>query len=587
MDRRLDDTKRSIGVQGMQDHEKKALFVKFQQHGGEVIKEVDPPSQTPTRSRPKGALVRGTEFPSRTSERKYSTSRQPLPSSAGKQSSDTQPRFFERTALWFRSVFGGVMKSSGGFLSPGFFAFLHNKAHGNLLNLGLIAFPLAHSSSELRAQLRVELAKLGTYHYEYLVRLGNIYEEALLAQLLSVYDPAAPKKVPLKSVRKPLCELYKRIYIMRNFNQSGLAAVTRALEIQTLMDNKEKALLSRDIHKLKRSMRFIFDDLLEKLHLAVLNIIRRNVDYGHPELEKFLGITDEDRMGFITEKVAKEPDAEFDMSLDADEEDAAEDGAEEEAGDEAEAKAKAKAEEEESNTIYVTELPEFIQRGFEIMDSYDLDDEKLFAGQEAPLALIGRESKMYKTEIFFEILDREYSFVLTSNKIKIALAYQGGERRDVRKLLGDSYFALDETRTNIKEFNRIITERDKIESSLQLTPMQKSQALHKLEVERSRLDNQIRNRFGHILVGAEAALKMLLDDADGEKHFLQNPDEELHFVQSDGKKRRLEGRSVIAAIKETYLYVAALRFRLREGDLAWLGAKIDREISYERKTEVC
>jgi hypothetical protein len=590
MDRRLDDTKRSIGVQGLQDHEKKALFAKFQQHGGEVIKEVARPDKTLNRNKTRGALVRNkADLPFRStadsSERKSSSSRQPQFSSTyNKQSGSSSFHLFERTGLWFRSVMGGVMKSSGGFLSPGFFTFLHSKAQGNLLNLGLLAFPLAHSNPELRVQLRAELAKLGPYHYEYLVRLGNIYEESLFCQLMGAYNPKAPQKIPLKSVKRPICELYKRIYIVRNFTQSALAAVTRALEVHYLMENKERALLARDIQRLKRSMRFIFDDLLEKLHLAVLNVIKRNFDYGHPELERFLGITEEDRIGYITEKIASEPNAAVgtesyeDAPYDSESEDSDSDA------EETDAEPEDEAEKAVSNTIYVTELPEHIQAGFEIMQKFDLNEEKMFSGQEAPLALIGRENKMYKTEIFFEILDREYSFVLTSNKIKIALDYQGGERRDGRKLLGDSYFALDETRANIKEFNRVISERDRVEHSPQMTPLQKSQAIHKLELERTRLDNQIRNNFAHVLTGAESALKMLIDDAKEEKHLLQNPDEVLHFVHSGDKKRRLEGRTVIEAIHETYAFVAALRYRLREGDLAWIGAKIEQVISFEAKT---
>ena len=571
MDRRLDDTKRSIGVHGLQDTEKKELFAKFQQHGGEVIKEPAPQSQAANRNR-QGPIVR--RAPSSygspdEDDRRSSSNRRDTASSAGNKPGDTRSYFLERTALWFRSVLGGIIKGSGDFLSPGFFTYLHNKAHGNLLNLGLITFPLAHASAELRVQLRDELSRLGTYHFEYLVRLSNIYEEALLGQILNVYDPKHPQKVPLKSVGKPLCELYKRIYIMRNFAQSGFAAAIRALEIQARMDNKDKVILARDISKLKRSMRFIFEELLDKLHLAILNVFKRNLDYGHPDLERFLGITLEDRMGYISEQIAFEPD----MLLPEDSD--MEGGDEEEGGDDDE------SEKDNGNTIYVSTLPEHIQAGFTLMREIDFSAEKVFAGQEAPLALIGEENKMYITEILFEILDREYSFVLTSNKIKVALAYQGGERRDVRKLLSDSYFALDETRNNIKDYNRIITERHEIDQSPHLTLLQKSQTLHKLETERSRLDNQIRNHFGQILKGTESALAMLIDDAKGEMHLLQNPEEKLHFVQSGDKKRRLEGCSVIDAIKETYAFVVALQFRLLEGDLAGLGAAIDQVIRFD------
>jgi len=569
MDRRLDDTKRSIGVHGLQDMEKKALFEKFQQHGGEIIKEKDPPM--PARNRQPGALIRKSEPAARGASPAPSARKAPPSRSvqAADKLPDTSGHVFERLSLWFRSMTGGVMKS-GGYLSPGFFSFLHNKAQPRLVNLGLLVLPLAHATSGLRAQVQSELDKIGDYHFEYLLRLDKIYDEAIFRQI-DLYDPKNPQKVQLKSIKKPLCEFYKNIYIMHRYDQSALAALSRALEVQYLMENREKALLARDIQRAKRNINFIFDDLLEKLHLAVLNIFKRNFEYGSSELEDLLGLTDEDRVGYLTERMIFEPAA-AETGAPADQEQdnlPTEDKPEEnkkEAGD--------------TRTIYVNSLPAHVQVGFTIMRNINFNDEKLFAGQEAPFALIGEDSKMYTTEILFEFLDREYSSVLTGNKIKIALDYQGGERRDVRKLLSDSYFALDTTRNNIKEYNRLVTERDATERSSAITPLQKSQALHKLELERSRLDNLIRNQFGQVLGSLVSGLKMLIDDAKEAKHLLQNPDEKLRFVQTDAKRRRLDGRSIIEAIYETYQFTSALRYRLTEGDLSSIGAKIEQVIDF-------
>jgi len=576
MDRRLDDTKRSIGVHGLQDQEKKELFTKFQQHGGEVIKERDPdPAGRASRAQQRGALARRTETPPRepaASERRPAPSRQARPAEA-KKSEGGLGLFFERTSLWFRSVFGGVMQSGGGCLASSFFKFLHNKAQTRLLNLGLLVVPLAHANSELRALLRAELAKLGPYHFEYILRLDRVYDETLLRALIDANDPKGRKNVSLRSVSKPLTELYKRIYIMRNFSQSVLAALTRALEVQGLMENRDATILARELQRAKQCVNFVFDELFEKLHIAVLNILKRNFDCGHPELEKFLNLTDEDQIGSLTESLVFEQKEGASEGADALDEEA------EDAG--GESKPQAGAKRNDSDIIYVLDLPEPVQAGFAIMRKLDFSDERKIAGQEMALALMGEDSKMFCTQILFEILDREYSFVLTSNKIKIALDYQGGERKDIRKSLGDAYFALDETRNNIKEYNHIITERQSVENSPQLTPLQKSQTIHRLDRDRSKLDNQIRNRFGLMLGDIESALGMLIDDTKGANHLLQNPEEILHFVLSGDKKRRLEGCSVIEAITETFVFVSALRFRLREGDLAGLGAKVEQAVRFE------
>jgi hypothetical protein len=73
---------------------------------------------------------------------------------------------------------------------------------------------------------------------------------------------------------------------------------------------------------------------------------------------------------------------------------------------------------------------------------------------------------------------------------------------------------------------------------------------------------------------------MLIEDSQGAQHLLQNPDDALHFELGGNQKRRLEGRSIIDAINEAYQFLAALRYRLVEGDLSGKGAMIDQVLRY-------
>lgn len=558
MSRALDDTRRSIGVDGMEDAEKRLLFNKFQEHGGEVIKESSRKPLTAERERQR-ELTKQRGSVSGNSGAALAGSRASTKAASG----GAFGRLLERFALWFKSTTAGVMETAGGVLSQKFLQQLHTDAQARLLDLGLLITPLAHPSAEFRPKLLTAMSALGSVYFELIMRADKLYDEKILNELTSLYVAGAPRAVTPRSVGEPLRELYKRIYIMRGFSQSTTTAIVRALELQAREEEKENVALSKNIQRAKRSLDYVFSELLPKLHLAVLNILKRNYPYGHRELEDFLELTDEDRIGFITERLSREL---------------------------AESKKRQQSLLETKKTemrgktpgeIKVSDLPKQMQVGMTVMHEFPTDKDTVAVGRDSPLSLLDEGSKMYLTEVFFEILDREYSFILTSNKIKIAMDYQAGERKDIRKLLNEGYFALDETRNHIKEYNRIISERHKIERSTEYTPIQKSQLLHKSDMERSRLDNQTRNRFGNILSRIEAALKMLVDDQQGENHFLQNPDEAVHFDISGDGKRRLEGRSVIDAINETWAFISALRFRLLEGDLSGLGSRIEQTIVHD------
>ena len=563
MSRGLDDTRRSIRIDGMEDTEKKKLFNKFQEHGGEVIKEdprkpltIDRDKQRDLAKRKAGSY--GIPEPVPPGSRSMAGR-----VASGKKSGSAIGRFFERFALWFKSTTAGVMEGTGGILSQKFLHHLHSESQARLLDLGLLVTPLAHPSAEFRPKLLAAMSKLGSVYFELIVRIDKLYDEKLLQEVTCLYTPASPKSVTPRSVGEPLRELYKRIYILRSFSQSATTAIVRALEIQAKEEKKESVALAKNIQRAKKSLDYVFSELLPKLHIAVLNILKRNLWYGHRDLEDFLELTDEDRIGYITERIARELT---------------------EAKNRQQSLLEAKKTEildRSPSEIRASSLPDQIRDGLLVMREFPIGKDKIVSGRDNPLSLLDEDSKMYLTEVFFEILDREYSFILTSNKIKIALDYQAGERKDIRKLLNEGYFALDETRNHIKEYNRIVSERWQTERSPQYTPIQKSQMLHKSDMERTRLDNQTRGRFGNILVRIEAALKMLIDDQKGANHFLQNPDEPVHFDISGEGKRRLEGRTVIDAISETWAFVSALRYRLLEGDLSGIGSKVEQVLVYD------
>jgi len=61
---------------------------------------------------------------------------------------------------------------------------------------------------------------------------------------------------------------------------------------------------------------------------------------------------------------------------------------------------------------------------------------------------------------------------------------------------------------------------------------------------------------------------MVINDYKGEKILLQNPEEYLRFDPNIDGHKKLDGRRVIEAIIETFLFTATFAFLLSYGDLS-------------------
>ncbi|MDR2733660.1 MAG: hypothetical protein LBC99_03320 [Spirochaetota bacterium] len=579
MDRHIDDTIRSIGTDRMDDFEKRALLDKIQER--DKIKNIrenakNAPPRAPEQNKQRPAAARPAASPAAApgaapAQAVRRPTAPPQPQKVKKPQVQQTPavkkqrgHLIERLFLRFRS--SGVMQ--GEYLSQRFLGFLHGKTRDRLFDLGLVTSSLAHPTDEFQPRLVAAMANLGSNYYELVVRLDELHDKTLLNGLAEFYSPGTPKLVKPETIGPELITLFKRIYILRDYAQSAETAAIRALEIEAQAEGKSNSVLSFNIQRARRSIDFIFDELQSSLHIAILNIPRRYWGYGHPDLEDMLKLGPEDRVGSMTEKLMRElknPKSEKSDSAEK---------------SESKGKEKSQPGKKELPKIYASHYPSNVQLGLAIMKSYSLEEEtEIASGRDIPVAYMGENSKMFYTVIFFEIFDREYSCMFSGNRIKTAIDYQDGERRDAHKLLEDSLYALDETRNNLKELNRITMEHHNIQSSTRLTPVQRAASLDKLAQAQERADLQTRSHLGNALGRAEATLKLLIDA----RHMIRNPEEIIHFKFSDAEKRRLEGCSIMDAIEETYGFVSAMRTRLVIGDLAGSGKEIAQEMVFDMR----
>lgn len=584
MARDLDDTKRSIGAESMEDNEKKALFNKFREGGGQVIDERRASrAQMFDKDKQKEFL--------RQKERSKSGPRD-LQSAIREVTREQVSlggrvaNFFGRIRLYMRSRFQGVM-DAGGNLSSKFLHLLDTTAQNKLLDLQLLTTPLIHPAQpELRTKLLAQLNRINNYYYELLLRLEKLYNEREFREILSRYKVNEKAHITPRSVGEPLRELFKRLYVLRNFSQGCNISLAKGLELQADLEKKDRVALRRNLEHGRKDLSYLFNTLLPKLHLALLNIIKRNYPMGDRRLEDFLGMGPEDEIGYYTHRLAREIRQAQDAQKEAlrkqkgttrtTDVDSEEGPADDQHGNE---------QEQDTNQVRVSSLPKMIQQGLLLMKEVPASRDKLISSGDSPLNYLEDDDKMFHIILLFEEMEREYSFMLTSNQLKIAVDYQAGKKVDVKQEMSDLYIDFNHVRELIEEYGKYTSENYKIERSAQYTLMQKSKMLHSLSINRTKTGKQLRERLGNLSSKIENILRRLLNDYNKDRHLLQNPEDVISFDIVLGEKKKLENVSVLNALIQFLQFAAAFRFRLQEGDLAGLGAKLEYGYTFDVEPE--
>lgn len=560
----LDDIKRRIGADRMDESEQKQLFNKFRDHGGQVIKDRDFSDREARQSRNAPAASGRNRTPSPAgSGRSSASQKNKIPGERRGGLAAKLGRLISRFKLYLRSVFGGVMDGSGNGLSPKFIELLHGEVQHQLVNLQLLVTPLAHAPIDLKEKLQAILHREGAYYYELILRMDQIYDETDFREILLAARSRNGRPCPPESLEVPLKRLYKKLYALRRFNQSCNSALTRGLEIQADHESKEKVALKKNIQRGRKAVNYLFNQFLPKLHLAILNIVGGNFPMGHRALNRYLEITDEDTVGSITETLQREM------------RDAAK-----KQHDTIEQKREAIKKEEESKEISVVSQPDNVQAGLALMREIPLSKKSNGIPKDSPLQCIPATHKMYLTQLYLQEMENEYLFLLTSNKVNISMEYQAGKRTNIKQEFSDIYLEFQKIRESFEEYNKNVVEQQRVQKSTQYSFSQKSQMLHKLTMQISTGDNTGRRKLAKVLYDLLGPLKRLLDDQSGDRIYLQNPDDPIHFEINFGGKKKLDGKRIIEGFQALYRFTSAFHFRLQDGDLAGYGAPVEMTLVF-------
>lgn len=574
----FDETRNAIGVDNLDPEERKRLKQQFESAGGKVLseREVPKPGAEPDkkggsgRSAGGGAGSRGkgvgggapeVMLPSqmarerrRQESEKKAKSKEEL-EKVRKRLSGPMAKF----SIRLRCFMNGLTPFSQSAVKPKFMSLLALDVKQSLVEFNLLGNDLFYQNPGIGNKIIKSLDGKNPLFMEVLEAAHKLYDQNSFNDLIDFHQSNPQANVPLDSIGSALKELYRKLYLVYPFQETLKRAYTNAIDTYIIeSDNKDAA--SNFETKKKRAIRqikVVFQTAFPKLFMLLCRL--DNTDYPpfSPYLEKVLNISPDDKLG-----KRKKGD---ETSLKKEDDEVEEDESAESTEEGSEEKKAEKKKEKKHNPIHDTKEYKW---GMKLMSKMPPPELKKKYDAKNEGNLLPLNDKVYLTYLFFSEFDNEYSFVLTTNKIKYNIDYSSGVKIDHKKNLADLY---DESRNIIKSFEKYYEAVKELEElkkkKISSNYVEQSKAEEKYKAKADTEGRNLRGMTRQFMEKVNKYMAEFINDMKGEKKIVANMNDEVKFSSEIEGDKKLNGKKVHECIMHAYSYSLTLKERLTSGDL--------------------
>lgn len=543
--------KRSINdnIGGLDKDSRKELFNKFVESGGQVVEDKKKPANVKFNREKQKELLKAQEQKKETLKKKYGNVSKETGSHSGKNGSvinkENPYEGVGTVGLYFASVFSRVRTFTGNFVSPVFLKTFKETAQNRFLDLNLVVTTIIHSHSMTKEGLKKELILKYPLYYELLLRLDKLYEDKVFIEINNKSGNDFRTRVKFKDIDSGIKALLKKLYTLSGYKNDCMEAIGTAFGLMQKFEKISKSAVNDNISRARNAINFLFGTFLDKLFLVFLNCIKSNISINNPVVAKILKLEEEDFVGYIVKRIKEE--------------------LKKRQGDTEEVKSEDKPEDKEEEK-QADDVPAELHDGMDLIRQIDFSKDKF--SKDSAAFYFEKNDKIFHIYMILEEFEKQYSFVLTSNKIRYAVDYQHGGKLDPKAEFNEIYIQLNAVHDSIREYMNIIREAYDIENQAGVPMMQKHNQLHNLSIRQSKTNMNIRIKLTEVIKKLDRILTIIYDKAD---RVVQNSDEQLSFDNSLEGKKKMDGKKPVESIYLTREYIRALLFKLEKGDLGGAG----------------
>jgi len=548
--------KQKLNIDTMAEEERKKMFQTFVNHGGKTIEEKEEaPTPSKNRTKAKSTPVMRRNYSnsggdsqnkknfSDPSEQKKSFNHGLTKESILKTNKAT---LLTRFGTKIFSFMNKVTNFGGSFFHSNFINASTVDLLDCFLDLQRVSIIVLQSQSFEEFEIKNYFFKKFPYHYELLYRLQRLKLKEAIEQIREKAN--ANSVIPVVSLEKEVLEIFKNLFVFLPYKKTILDAFAEGFKILERREKMTQNVIGTYLTKVKRDLGFIFEKYMLKIFYAFLITSGMTFKINDRAIPIFLDISERDKIGGLLSELGKDFEREEEALKEDDK------SSEEKTIDE-------KLQETEEKLALSAET----QEGLNIIDEIDF---KIFGdAKDSPFYYYDRKDKVYRIAAILDFFEKEYSFIMTGNKIRYYMEHHEGIKIDPKKDLNDQYMDINSVMDSIREYSSQIKEMSGTEENNNIPIMQKHNLIHKASIQKSKISMALRAKLAVTLEKVQKTLSKIRSDYS---KFLADPNQKVFFNDLDSKKR-LSGKSSKDAIEEFYAFICAFHHFTTKGELGGAG----------------
>ncbi|ADG71216.1 hypothetical protein [Brachyspira murdochii] len=557
----IDNTRDRLKLDELNKDARKDLFNKFVDAGGEVVSDKKRTSSVIVGSSSKknaNTLVGGN---SKGAGNYNSGGKSSDSKGSGSSSSSEKQKgngFFFGLKLWFDAVSAGVITFMGGNVNPKFLNFIDKNIIAAFLEMDTLIFnalnPTEASNIDAKAKHQKIISQFAKDldDLELLERIKDQYNEKTYKDFLRPYKELNTN-VMAESYVKEIKAMFRPLYVLHTYSSRIKVAGEKAMLAYAIVDNISKGIVNSRISAFKRAVDLVYTKYYPKLFTLLQYASKEKLETIN-DFNKYLNITDEDILGYYT-KLRKDKEKIQETKIEQ---------AKENIG-------KKKDTEEEK-------LGKVESIGVKLINkcvSYKKSDNGI-EYEADPFFFVSTKDKIYRIKVLIDFLDREYSAVFVSNKVRYNLVYDNQVRTDYKNDFNNIFLSLSDTHSRLNEYSELCNTIMKVEADKTMRFEQRVSMLSDKNGQRSYLAKNLRNTFVSIITPFKRKLDKLLLDKEERERIIENPNDILTFSSEVGKgKKRIQGYNVMKALTEAYYFISGFNYLITQGELSGAGILVE------------
>ena len=462
-----------------------------------------------------------------------------------KPANKSKPLFFN-FKLWLSAFSSGVITFFGGKVNPKFLNFIDKNVISSLLEMDTLMFnalnPMGINDADSKNKREKIISRFATEleDVELLERIKDQYDEKVYKNLLRPYKELDSPVVAVNYVNE-LKGMFRPLYVLHLYSSKIKLVGEKAMSSYAIVDNMSKGIVNSRISAFKRAVELIYSKYYPKL-LILLQYASKEKLETLEEFNKFLEITDVDILGYYTKlKLANQKLHESKIEA-----------AKENIGK--------KDEEEKLNKIESIGV-----KLIEKCVSFKKEDNNI-EYETDPFYTIEENDKIYRIKVLIDFLDREYSILFVSNKVKYNLVYDNLVRTDYKSDFNNIFLSLSDINSRFNEYSEICKNILKVEEDEAMRFEQRVSMLSERNGQRAYISKNLKSTVMSIINSFKKKLDKLLLDKEEREKIIANPNDILTlFADIGNHKKRVQGYNVLKALTEAYYFISGFNYLITEG----------------------